>query len=439
MARASTLESLRATARSPRVRAVALQSFSSGLPLGLVWILVPAWLAYRHVNIKTIGLFSLAQAPWNFKFLWAPLMDRFSLPFLGRKRSWIVLSQLLLVGGVLALAYEARDPSVLAVAGLATFIAFASATQDIAIDAYAVEALEPDEMGLAVGARVSVYRLAMYLSGALAITLGARWGWPVVLAGLALLFVPMIAVVAAAPEPVEPPARPQSLRQAVWEPLAGIFRMHRALEILAFVLLYKLGENLATALTRPFLIQRGFSPADVGIATATIGLAATLVGTLAGGLATTRFGLGRALWVAGALQALGCLGYAGVDQLGGPLSASLVDPHRLAMYLAVGCEATFQGLAAGALDVLLLRLTSRSFSATQYAIFSSLFALGRVIVGPLAGYSVAALGWTPFFCLTVAASVPGLVLLHRFAPMGAAEPALERAELEVPPPFLDNP
>ena len=432
MARASTLESLRAATRSPRVRAVALQSFSSGLPLGLVWIFLPAWLAYRHVNIKTIGLFSLAQMPWNFKFLWAPLMDRFSLPFLGRKRSWIVVSQILLVAGTLALAVEARDPSVLAVAALATFVAFASASQDIAVDAYAVEALEPGELGLAVGARVSVYRLAMYLSGALAITLGARWGWPPVLAGIALLFVPMIGVVVAAPEPTLPPAPPASLRQAVWEPLLGIFRMHRAREILAFVLLYKLGENLATALTRPFLIEKGFSPADVGVATATIGLAATLAGTFAGGLATDRLGLGRTLWIAGGLQAVGCLGYAAIDALGGPSSAALFDPHRLAMYLAVGTEATFQGVAAGALDVLLLRLTSRSFSATQYAIFSSLFALGRVVVGPLAGYSVAALGWTPFFFLTVAASLPGLAFLQRFAPLGEAEPRLERAELAVP-------
>ncbi|MHB8418282.1 MAG: AmpG family muropeptide MFS transporter [Myxococcales bacterium] len=432
MPRASTLESLRAAGRSPRVRAVALQSFSSGLPLGLVWIFLPAWLAYRGVNIKTIGLFSLAQAPWNFKFLWAPLMDRFSLPFLGRKRSWIVVSQILLVLGTLALALEARDPSVLAVAALATFVAFASATQDIAIDAYAVEALEPGELGLAVGARVAVYRLAMYLAGALAITLGARWGWPWVLAGIALLFVPMIAVVASAPEPTLPPTPPASLREAVWEPLVGIFRMHRALEILAFVLLYKLGENLATALTRPFLIQKGFSPADVGVATATLGLAATLAGTFAGGLATDRLGLGRTLWIAGGLQAVGCLGYAAIDALGGPGSAALLDPHRLAMYLAVGTEATFQGMAAGALDVLLLRLTSRSFSATQYALFSSLFALGRVLVGPLAGYSVAAFGWTHFFFLTIAASVPGLILLQRFAPLGEAEPRLARAELGPP-------
>ena len=280
-------------------------------------------------------------------------------------------------------------------------------------------------MGLAVGARISVYRLAMYLSGALSITLGAKFGWPAVLVGIALLFVPMMGIVLAAPEPEVPPDRPKSLRQAVWEPLLGIFRMNKALEILTFVLLFKVGENLATALTRPFLIQKGFSPADVGVATATLGLAATLVGTFAGGVATDRLGLGRALWITGVLQALGCLGYAGIDQLGGPASANLFDSHRLMMYLAIGTEATFQGMAAGALGVLLLRLTSRSFSATQFAIFSSLFALGRVLVGPAAGYLVDAIGWTPFFVLTVGASIPGLVMLQRFAPIGTAEPDLQ--------------
>ena len=430
MARASTLESLRAAARSPRVGAVALQSFSSGMPLGLVWIALPAWLAYRHVDIKTIGYFSLAQAPWNFKFLWAPLMDRFSLPWLGRKRSWIVLCQLLLALGTAGLALEGSAPSVGAVAALATFIAFASASQDIAIDAYAVEILEKDEQGLAVGARIAVYRLAMYTTGALALTLGALWGWAWVFVGQALLFLPMVVVAVRSPEPERPPSPPHSLRAAVWEPLVSVFRMDRALEILAFVLLYKLGENLATALTRPFLIERGFTPADVGVATATLGLAATLIGTFAGGFLTERIGLGRCLWLSGLLQAVGCLGYAFVDRLGGPApGGGLFDLHRLAMYGAVSAEAAFQGMAAGALGVLLLRLTSRSFSATQFALFSSIFALGRVLVGPLAGILVDALGWSTFFVFTVAASVPGLALLARFAPLGAREPILGPGEV----------
>jgi MFS transporter, PAT family, beta-lactamase induction signal transducer AmpG len=424
MSRASTFESLRAAARSPRVGAVALQSFSSGMPLGLVWKLLPAWLAYRHVDIKTIGLFTLAQAPWTFKFLWAPLMDRYSPPWLGRRRSWILIAQVLLVIGALNLALEARSPTVSVVAALALFVAFASASQDIAIDAYAVDILEREEMGLAVGARVALYRLGMYLAGSLAITVGATLGWPVVFVGIALLFLPMMAVVVASPEPAVQPDRPKSLREAVWEPLIGIFRMNKALEILTFVLLFKFGENLATALTGPFLIQKGFPPGDVGVAVATVGLVATLVGTFAGGMATTRLGLGRTLWITGVLQAVGCLGYACIDQLGAPTSAFLFDPHRLMMYLAVGGEAMFQGMAAGAFDVLLLRLTSRSFSATQFAIFSSLFALGRVIAGPPAGYLVDAIGWTPFFFLTVVASVPGLLLLQRFAPIGIAEPDL---------------
>ncbi len=427
---------IRASGRLPRVGAVVLQSFSSGLPLGLVWTLLPAWLAYRKVDIKTIGLFTLVQLPWSLKLLWAPLMDRFSPPFLGRKRSWIIVGQLMLVGGLAALAWQARSPDVAVVAGLALFIAFASASQDIAVDAYAVEVLETHEQGVAVGGRVAFYRLAMYLSGSAAITAGALWGWPWIFAGLALIFVPMIGVVAASPEPARLPPPPRSLRDAVWEPLAGIFRMRRAAEILAFVLLYKLGENLATSLTKPFLVQHGFSPWDVGVAAGTIGLGATLAGTFAGGLVSDRLGLGRALWLGGVLQSVGCLGYALVDRLGGPIGHSPIDVHRLAMYLAVGSEAAFQGMAAGALDVLLIRLTSRRFSATQYALYSSFFGLGRVIVGPLAGRLVAGFGWTPFFDLTIVAAIPGLVMLQRFSPFGSAEPLVEPAGAETAAPEL---
>ena len=440
--RLGTLASLRAAFASRRIGAVALQSFASGLPLGLVWIALPAWLTYRGVDIRTVGLFSLAQAPWTFKFLWAPLMDRYSPGVLGRKRSWMAVSQLLLLVGIAALALEAGAPRVGAVAALALFIAFWSASQDIAIDGYAVEVLEREEQGAAVGARVALYRAATLLSGAVAITLGERLGWAAVFVGLGLLYVPMFGVVVWSPEPPPVSRPPRTLREAVFEPLVGIFRKSRALEIVAFLLLYKFGENLATALTRPFLIQKCFSPEDVGLATASIGLVAIIVGTFYGGWMSGRIGLGRALWIFGIVQAVGFLGYVAVDRMtpGAPCAAgpgTLTQPpgSRLAMYGAVGIENLCQGMATGAFGVLLLRLTQKQFSATQYALFSSIFALGRTLAGPPAGFLVDAIGWTPFFVVSVFASVPGLLLLQRFVPFRVREPDLDVVEEAVRTPI----
>ena len=430
--RAGTLESLRAAVSSRRIGAVTLQSFASGLPLGIIWIALPAWLTYRGVDIKMVGLFSLAQAPWTFKFLWSPLMDRYSPGFLGRKRSWMIVTQAFLMLGIGALAIEAGSPRVGAVAAIAIFIAFWSASQDIAIDGYAVEVLEKQEQGLAVGSRVALYRAATLISGAVAITLGERIGWRTVYVALALMYLPLMAVVLWSPEPPADVRAPRTLREAVFEPLVDIFRRSSALQIVGFLLLYKFGENLATALTRPFLIQKCYAPEDVGLATATIGLFAIIGGTFLGGWSTERIGLGRALWIFGAIQAVGFLPYILVDRLtpGIPCAAGahvLVQPlsHRLAMYAAVGTENWCQGMATGAFGVLLLRITQKQFSATQYALFSSIFALGRTLAGPPAGFLVDAVGWTPFFLISTAASIPGLLLLARFVPLGSREPAIE--------------
>ncbi len=438
--RPGTWESLRAALRSRRIGAVTLQSFSSGLPLGLVWIALPAYLTYRGVDIRTVGLFSLAQAPWTFKFLWAPLLDRFEPGFLGRKRSWIVICQGALLAGIGLLAAAGTSPSVGVVAGLAMLVAFASASQDVVIDGYAVDVLERSEQGLAVGARVALYRTAMLLSGAVAITLGQRFGWPAVFAGLALLYVPLAgSVVWSPPPPPEVTRPPRTLREATFDPLVDIFRRSRALQMISFLLLYKFGENLATALTRPFLIQKCFVPEDVGLATATIGLVAAIVGTFVGGSSTQKIGLTRALWLFGAIQAVGFLGYVVVDHMtpgapcGGGATGTLVQPlsSRLVMYAAVAVENSAQGMASGAFGVLLLRLTQKQFSSTQYALFSSIFAIGRTLAGPPAGFLADAVGWTPFFLLSVLASAPGLVLLHKFAPLSAPEPELD-AEARVP-------
>lgn len=427
--RPGTWQSLKIAFSNWRLGAVALQSFASGLPLGLVWIAIPAWLKYRGVDIRVIGLFSLTQAPWNFKFLWSPLMDRWSPGFMGRKRSWMAVTEVMLIASIVALAHIARDPTIGLVFLVGFLIAFSSASQDIVIDGYAVEVLEKEEFGKAVGARVALYRVALYLSGGFAITLGQDLiGWPLVYLDMAALFLPMLFIVWRSPEPPVAPAAPKTLRAAVVEPMLGMFRKQRALEILFFIVLYKLGENLATALIRPFLIEVGFTAADVGVAVTTISFFTTVGGTIVGGVLTDWIGMGKTLWLSGFLQALGCVGYALVNHVGGPTSDAFFDSHRVVMYSALAVEQIFQGMGAGALGVLMLRLTAKEFSATQFALLSSLMALPRVIVGPFAGVLAYSLGWTLFFLLTIPIAIPGLVMLHRFVPFGTWQARVDEVE-----------
>jgi MFS transporter, PAT family, beta-lactamase induction signal transducer AmpG len=409
-----TWSSIRRAFTSWRTAAVALLSFSSGLPLGLVWIAIPDWMRGIGVDIRVVGLLTLAQAPWTFKFLWAPLMDRWHVPGLGRRRGWAMVAQVGLFAGTLALAGVGHHPDAPWVVGaLALAIAFAAATQDIAIDAYAVDVLRPEEQGVAVGARTALYRAAMFVAGGLSITLAGQYSWPLVNVGLAVLYLPMVFVTWRAPEPADVPPAPATLREAVWLPFLGFLSRHRALEILAFVLCYKLADNLAGALTRPFLVDMGYDEWDRGVALATVGLGATLVGTFLGGVMTTGMGLGNALWVFGLLQLFSNLGYVLIAD--NPVNRPL-------MYGATAFETLTSGMGTGAFSVLLLRLTQKRFSATQYALFSSLFGLPRLISGPVSGFLVDALGWRTFFWLTMVAGIPGLALLARFVPPGLREP-----------------
>jgi PAT family beta-lactamase induction signal transducer AmpG len=407
------LQSILQSMTSWRTAAVALLSFSSGLPFGLVLIAIPDWMRNIGVDIRVVGLITLAQAPWTFKILWSPFMDRYTMPWLGRRRGWALLAQVGLLAFTLGLVGLGDHPDTPWVVGaLALAIAFASATQDIAIDAYAVDVLRPEEQGVAVGARTALYRAAMYVSGGVSITLAAQYSWPLVNLCLALLYVPMAWITWKAPEPEDRTPSPKSLREAIWYPFLGVFQRSRALEILAFVACYKLADNLAAALLRPFLIDLGYSAFDRGVALATVGLAASLTGTFLGGMLTTFLGLGHSLWFFGGLQIFSNVGY---------ILLADSDLNRPLMYGALGFESLTQGMGTGAFAVLLLRLTQKRFSATQYALFSSLFGLPRLLSGPVSGFLVDAVGWKMFFWITIVAGVPGMLLLHRFAPFGVRE------------------
>jgi PAT family beta-lactamase induction signal transducer AmpG len=422
------LASLAQAMKSWRTASVALLSFSSGMPLGLVWYSIPDWMRDIGVDIRVVGLFTLAQAPWAFKVVWSPLMDRYVPPFWGRRRGWMAVTQVALTAISLLFAGVGRHPDAIWVVGaLALAVAFASASQDIAVDAYTVEVLRPEEQGAAVGARIALYRAALVVSGGAAITAAGRLGWPTVNLILALLYLPMVLITWKAPEPEEKTSAPTSLRDAVWHPFLGFLARHRALEILAFVLLYKFSDQLTQALTRPFLIDMGYNADHRGIALATVGLVATIVGALVGGWVTTLAGLGHSLWVFGFLQVFSNLGYYFVSIAGGPVLPL--------MYGATSFELFASGLGTGAFSVLLLRMTQKRFSATQYALFSSLFALPRLLAGPVAGLAVDAMGWSTFFLSTLLMGVPGLVMLARFVPMGVREPVFTVEDLPPKPPL----
>jgi PAT family beta-lactamase induction signal transducer AmpG len=411
--------------RSKRTAAVVLQSFASGLPLGLVWVAIPDWMRDIGVDIRVVGLITLAQAPWTFKVLWAPLMDRYVPPFWGRRRGWMAVTQLaLLVLGLMMAGVGERPDTIWVVGAMA--IAVAAASQDIAIDAYAVDVLRKDEQGAAAGARTAIYRAAYSLAGAVAISMASRIGWPMVNVLLALMYAPMLLITWKSPEPDTPAAPPRTLREAVWLPFLSFLTRPRAIEILAFVVLYKLSDQLTQSLTRPFLIDMGYSADQRGIAVGLITLVTTMVGAIFGGWVTTLAGLGHSLWIFGFLQLFSNLGYYILSILGQPVA--------LALYGATGFELLASGMGTGAFSVLLLRLTEKRFSATQYALFSSLFALPRVVAGPITGFSVAAMGWPNFFLATVVIGLPGLLMLHRFAPFGVREPEFEHDSRPAPAP-----
>ncbi|HSN89376.1 MAG TPA: MFS transporter [Thermoanaerobaculia bacterium] len=424
----STWQSLVKAFTSWRTASVSLMSFSSGLPLGLVWIAIPDWMRDIGVDIRVVGLITLAQAPWTFKFLWAPLMDRYFPRRLGRRRGWIAISQLALFAFTLMLAGVGHHPETPWVVGaLALAIAFAAATQDIAVDAYAVDVLRPEEQALAVGARNFIYRIGMiWIAGGLAITLAGTWGWPAVNAALALLYLPLLIVTWKAPEPLGLPEAPKTLKEAVWYPFLGFLSRHRALEILSFVLLYKFADNLVQSLQRPFLIDMGYNEVDRGVALSTVGVVGNVFGTLVGGLLTAPLGLGRALWIFGFFQIFSNAGYA--------ILAAQDDVNRPLMLAAIGFETLSSGLGSGAFSVLLLRMTQKRFSATQYALFSSLFGLPRILSGPIAGYAAYAYGWEAFFWATLPVGIPGMILLSRFVPWNARE-----VDFQVEPPSLRKP
>lgn len=389
--------------RSRRVAAVLLLGFASGLPLALTGSTLQAWLTVSGVDIQTIAWFSWIGAPYLLKFLWSPLMDRFIPPWLGRRRGWIIGTQLALIAGMVGMAFTTPDESMLLLGLFALWVAFVSASQDIVIDAYRTDVLAPAERGVGAAVGVFGYRIAMLVSGGLALILADQIGWRSTYLAIALLMLIGIASTLWAPEPQAPSATPQTLRAAVIEPLRDFFVRAGAMQLLLLIMLYKFGDALAGTLTTAFLIRGvGFTLTDVGVINKWLGFASLLVGALVGGTLLTRMSLYRALMWFGALQAISNLSFAFLAWAG--------KSYALLVF-AVGFENLASGMGTAAFVVLAMSLCNVSFSATQYALLSALASLGRVLFGPVTGELVAAFGWANFFVITFVASLPGLWLL----------------------------
>ncbi len=422
-----------------------LLGFSSGLPLYLTGKdPMQAWLTSEGVDLKVIGFFSIVALPYSLKFLWAPFLDRYVPPFMGRRRGWLIVTQILLIMTIAIMGFQ--DPGALktvatstiaaaACAGsgffqgmceirhtfnlmagsslfwFAMIVAFFSASQDVVADAYRTDTLSDSERGAGASIFLLGYRIAIQIAGALTLAFAQIMPWKWVYFAMALLMSVGVIGSILAPEPEVDVVPPRSLADSIVLPFREFFRrngMGQALLILMFIVIYKLGDSLLRNVATPFLLDKGlgFSTAEIAFPKL-IAFWATTIGTLAGGVIMTRIGVNKSLWIFAIVQALGNLSY---------VLLAIVGKSYWVMFAALNLENFCAGLEAAAFVALLMSLCNAGFSATQYALFSALQAFSRDILTAPAGVWAAQMGWVPFFLMTAIAALPGILLLPFFAP-----------------------
>nr|NMF99706.1 MFS transporter [Aromatoleum toluolicum] len=402
--------------------------FSSGLPLYLLLNLVPAWLKTEGLSLKAIGAFALIQFPYTWKFVWAPLLDRFGiLPWLGRRRGWMLVSQLGLVGAIAWLGQLSPTDDLTLVVALTATLAFLSATQDIALDAFRREILPDLELGLGNAMHVNAYRIAGLVPGSLALILADRLPWGEVFIITALFMLPGVAMTLMVNEPAIAKGAPRTLRDAVVEPFREFFGRHgvqSALLVLAFLFFYKLGDSLCTALATPFYLDMGFTKTEIGLIAKNAGLWPSVIGGILGGIWMLKLGINRALWLFGVVQVASILGFVWLAWLGPAPS----DAARLAaLAIVISAEAAGVGLGTTAFVAYMARTTHPAYTATQLALFTSLMAVPRTFINASAGWLVERMGWYDFFWLCFFLALPGMLLLIRVAPWNGEAKAIAAA------------
>jgi PAT family beta-lactamase induction signal transducer AmpG len=415
-----------ASALSPRMLVAFLMGFSSGLPLLLTLSLLQAWMQQEGVDLTLIGLVTLVGLPYTFKFLWAPLFDRYTPPLLGRRRGWLCLVQALLMLAIAGLGQSDPVAHPLRLGLMALLVSFLSASQDIVIDAFRREDLKDAELGLGSSLYVNGYRVGMLLASGGGLILADHLAFSqVYLIMAACLGVGLVTTLATREPPVgeRPPA---SLKAAVVEPFLEYFRRVDAawaLGVLALILLYKLGDTMASAMTMPFYLDIGFSKTEIGAVVKLFGFWATVAGGLIGGLLMLRLGINRALWVFGVLQAASTAGFALLAGVG---------PSVPWLAAVIAAENLTGGMGTTAYVAFMASLTNKSFTATQYALLSSLMGVPRVLLSAPTGLMAKELGWVWFFLFCTFIAAPGLLLLAKYAPWGGGSQAGRTTSAEGP-------
>jgi PAT family beta-lactamase induction signal transducer AmpG len=396
--------------------------FASGLPLYLLLNLVPAWLRTEHIDLKVIGAFALIQFPYTWKFLWSPLLDRYALPILGRRRGWMLLTQAALLVVIASLGGFSPQNDLPMIVLLATLLAFLSATLDIALDAYRRELLFDNELGLGNAVHVNAYRISGLIPGSLALILADHLPWDMVFMITALFMLPGMVMTLLVNEPLVAHA-PKTLRDAVVEPFREFIRRkgwQSALLILAFLFFYKLGDSLCTALATPFYLDMGFSKSQIGLIAKNAGLWPAVIGALLGGIWMLKLGINRALWLFGVVQVVSIFGFYWLATLGH--QADITATNLMQLAFVIGLEAMGVGLGTAAFVAYIAHTTHPAYTATQFALFTSLAAVPRTFVNATAGWLVDQMGWSGFFLLCAALAIPGMLLLLKVAPWGETQP-----------------
>lgn len=396
-----------------------LMGFSSGLPLLLTISVLQAWMKEEGVDLTVIGLMALVGLPYTVKFLWAPFLDRFTLPILGRRRGWLLVAQLALSVSIVGLGTTDPAHSPMMVAAAAFLVTFFSASQDIVIDAYRREDLPDEELGLGSSLYVNGYRIGMLLASGGGLILADYISFKLVYLIMAAAMIPGILTTLLAREPAVPLGTPKTLREAVFDPLTEYFARRSSVVILAFILCYKIGDTMASAMTTPFYLDIGFSKTEIGAVVKFFGLWATIAGSLLGGVVMLRIGINRCLWAFGVLQSLSTALFALLARIG---------PSVPALSGVIAFENISSGMGTAAYVAYMASITNKKFTATQYALLSSLMGVPRVVAAAPTGFFAKMLGWETFFLFCAAIAIPGLLLLLKIAPWSAGGSAGPRAK-----------
>ena len=390
-----------------------MTGLASGMPLYLLIQLVPAWLRAADVSLAEIGLFALVGLPYTWKFLWAPLMDRIAPP-LGRRRGWMLVAQIGLVLSIGALGYIDPLHETALVAVFASVIAFLSATQDVAIDAYRREILPDEELGIGNAIHVQAYRIASLVPGSLSLILADLLPWVWVFWITAAFMGVGIVLSLSVTEPENFSPQPKTFRESLIKPFSEYFQRvgwRTAALALFFMVAYKLGDNMATALATPFYLDLGFSMTEIGLVAKHAALWPAIAGGLLGGVFMLRLGINRALWVFGLVQMISILGFAWLASVG---------PALWLLAVVIAFEYLGVGLGTAAFTAFIARESSKAFAATQFALFTALAALPRSLANAVTGFIVEETGWVIFFCLCTLLAIPGMVTLLWVAPWQSA-------------------